>query len=107
MYFDVLNITDLRDYASAANANTSLLRWQAAYLMVKLAGKDDQAQSAVLDENEYSDYASIPEAARPYVAYATNLGAHERYGKRRERQSIFSHRKQRLPELRWQLFLTV
>ncbi len=39
MYFDVLNITDLRDYASAANANTSLLRWQAAYLMVKLAGK--------------------------------------------------------------------
>lgn len=90
MYFDVLNITDLRDYASAANANTSLLRWQAAYLMVKLAGKDDQAQSAVLDENEYSDYASIPEAARPYVAYATNLGLMNGMGNDENGKAFFS-----------------
>lgn len=74
MYFDVLSVADLRDYASSANANTSLLRWQAAYIMDKLAGREAEAKEAVLDENAYSDYASIPEAARPYVAYATSLG---------------------------------
>lgn len=74
MYFDVLNVTDLRDYASAANANTSLLRWQAAYLMVKLAGQESEAKSTTLKEDTYSDYASIPEQARSYVAYATEMG---------------------------------
>lgn len=74
MYFNVIKIADLRDYASAANANTSLLRWQAAYLMSKLAGKDAEAQNAVLDKDTYSDYDSIPAQARSYVAYASKIG---------------------------------
>lgn len=74
MYFNVIKIADLRDYASAANANTSLLRWQAAYLMSKLAGKDAEAKNAVLDKDTYSDYDSIPAQARSYVAYAAEIG---------------------------------
>lgn len=74
MYFNVIKIADLRDYASAANANTSLLRWQAAYLMSKLAGKDAEAKNAVLDKDTYSDYDSIPAQARSYVAYAAKIG---------------------------------
>lgn len=74
MYFNAINVTDLRDYASSANANSSLLRWQAAYLMVKLAGKQAEASQAVLSQDTYSDYASIPEKARSYVACATEMG---------------------------------
>ncbi len=90
MYFDVLSIADLRDYASAANANTSLLRWQAAYLMDKLAGKESEAKSATLDENTYSDYDSIPAAARPYVAYATKLGLMNGMGNDENGKAYFS-----------------
>ncbi len=73
MYYDVIDLTDLRNYASSANANTSLLRWQAAYLMAKLAGDVVSAEEAVLDPSTYSDYDAIPEEARSYVAYATNM----------------------------------
>lgn len=72
MYFDVLDIANLRDYASAANANVPLFRWQAAYLMTKLAVGDVEASDYELDKNLYSDYNEIPESARPYVAYATD-----------------------------------
>lgn len=74
MYLDIIDLTDLRNYASSANANTSLLRWQAAYLMVKLSGMEEDAQNMTLSQSLYSDYDSIPEAARPYVACATELG---------------------------------
>ncbi|MCI5892851.1 MAG: S-layer homology domain-containing protein [Clostridiales bacterium] len=90
MYFDVLSLSDLRDYASAANANTSLLRWQAAYLMVKLAGMEDNAKNAVLEENVYSDYASIPEQARSYVAFATNMGLMNGMGNDANGKAYFS-----------------
>lgn len=74
MYFGVIDLTDLRNYASSANANTSLLRWQAAYLISKLSGRESDANQAILDPSTYSDYDSIPEEARSYVAYATNMG---------------------------------
>lgn len=90
MYFNTINVTDLRDYASSANANSSLLRWQAAYLMVKLAGKQAEASQAVLAQDTYSDYASIPEKARSYVAYATEMGLMNGMGNDESGKAYFS-----------------
>lgn len=90
MYFGAINVTDLRDYASSANANTSLLRWQAAYLMVKLAGAEQEAGQMELDENTYSDYDAIPDKARPYVAYATKLGLMNGMGNDENGKAYFS-----------------
>ncbi len=90
MYLDTIDLTDLRNYASSANANTSLLRWQAAYLMVKLSGMEEDARSMTLSQSLYSDYDSIPEDARPYVACATELGLMNGMGKDDNGEDYFS-----------------
>ena len=90
MYLNVLNVNDLRNYASSANANTSLQRWQAAYLMCKLTGRDADAKKTILSESEYSDYDKIPEEARPYVAYATNAELMNGMGNDENGKSYFS-----------------
>lgn len=90
MYFDVLDITDLREYSSSANANASLLRWQAAYLMTKLAVGDIEESDYELDKTLYSDYDTIPESARSYVAYATEAGIMNGMGEDDNGKSYFS-----------------
>ncbi len=91
MYLNVLDLTDLRNYASSANANTSLLRWQAAYLMVKLAGKDADAQALDIKDNSvYSDFDKIPAEAQKYVVYATNSNIMNGMGKDENGKDYFS-----------------
>ncbi len=91
MYLNVLNLTDLRNYASSANANTSLLRWQAAYLMVKLAGRDSDAQQLEInDKSVYSDFDKIPAEAQKYVVYATNASIMNGMGKDENGKDYFS-----------------
>lgn len=90
MYFNVLDLTDLRNFASSANANTSLLRWQAAYLMVKFADMENMVESVTLKESMYSDYASIPENARAYVAIAAEEGFMQGMGNDDNGKSYFS-----------------
>ncbi len=91
MYLNVLNLTDLRNYASSANANTSLLRWQAAYLMVKLAGKDyDAQQLEITDKSVYSDFDKIPAEAQKYVVYATNANIMNGMGQDENGKDYFS-----------------
>ena len=45
LYCGVLKESELVDYASSANANTQLLRYQAAMLMAKLMGADKDAKA--------------------------------------------------------------
>lgn len=71
LYCGVLAEKDLVDYASVANANTQLLRYQAAMLMSKLMGADSEAKSYTVGTPTYADNASIPTNARPYVEYVT------------------------------------
>lgn len=71
LYTGVLKEADLADYASAANANTQLLRYQAAMLMAKLMGADADAKAYTVDTPTYADDASIPSAARSYVEYVS------------------------------------
>ncbi len=90
MYLNVLSVDDLRNYASSANADASLLRWQAAYLMSKLTGNLTEAETASLDPALYSDYDKIPEGARSYVAYANNMGLMKGMGKDDNGKDYFS-----------------
>ncbi len=91
MYLNVLDLTDLRSYASSANANTSLLRWQAAYLMVKLAGRDKDAQELeIKDTSIYSDFDKIPAEAQKYVVYARNANLMNGMGKDDNGSDYFS-----------------
>ncbi len=71
MYCGVLKESDLVDYASAANANTQLLRYQAAVLMSKLMGADSEAKAYTVSAATYADDSAIPTTARPYVEYVS------------------------------------
>lgn len=71
LYCGVLEESELVDYASAANANTQLLRYQAAILMSKLLGADSEAKAYSVSTATYADDAAIPAAAKPYVEYVS------------------------------------
>lgn len=71
MYTGVLEEDDLIDYASSANANVQLLRYQAAMLMAKLLGSDSEAKAYSVSTPSYADDASIPAAAKSYVEFVS------------------------------------
>lgn len=71
LYCGVLKESELVDYASAANANTQLLRYQSAMLMSKLLGADSEASAYSVSAPTYADDAAIPAAAKPYVEYVS------------------------------------
>lgn len=71
LYCGVLKESDLLDYASAANANTQLLRYQAAILMSKLMGADSEAKAYTVSAATYADDSAIPATAKSYVEYVT------------------------------------
>lgn len=72
LYCDVLRESDLQEYTSVANADSPLMRYQAAVLMTKMMGYEDEVEGNVVTNSVYSDSASIPTAARPYVEFVTN-----------------------------------
>lgn len=74
LYCGVMKESELVDYASAANANTQLLRYQAAMLMAKLMGEDETAKAYKVDKATYADDMVIPTNAKPYVEYVTAEG---------------------------------
>lgn len=74
LYNGVLEESDLSDYASATQANTSLLRYNAAILMAKLIGADAEAKAYTVTTPTYADNASIPAVAKSYVEYVTAEG---------------------------------
>ncbi len=71
LYCGVLVEKDLVDYASVANANTQLLRYQSAMLMAKLMGADAEAKAYSTSIPTYADNSSIPANAKPYVEFVT------------------------------------
>ena len=74
LYTGIINDKDLSDYASAANANTELYRYQAAILMAKLMGEPTVAKNYSVTTPTYADNSTIPSTARPYVEYVSAKG---------------------------------
>lgn len=73
-YAGIIDDKDLSDYASSANANTELYRYQAAILMAKLMGEPTVAKNYSVTTPTYADNSAIPSTARPYVEYVTAKG---------------------------------
>lgn len=74
LYLGILDQGDLIDYASVANANTELARYQAAMLMAKLLGEDEIASRYKAETPSYGDDAQLPILAKPYIEYVTAQG---------------------------------
>ena len=73
MYWGVLEEDDLADYLAEDKKNAPELRYEAAVLLTKVMGGEDEAlnQSSVVIE--YDDASDIPTAAKPYVSYVTGI----------------------------------
>lgn len=72
LYCDVLREGDLQEYVSAANANTPLMRYQAAVLMTKMMGYEDDVKGNKTNNSVYGDVSAIPMNALPYVEFVTS-----------------------------------
>jgi len=71
VYNGIIDEADLNSYASSANANSELLRWQAAILMAKLLGANSEAKAYTVSKPTYPDDTEIPATAKSYVEYVT------------------------------------
>ena len=74
LYNGIITESDLASYASTANANTELLRYQAAILMSKLLGTNSEAAAFTVTTATYPDDSQIPATAKSYVEYVTKQG---------------------------------
>ena len=74
LYCGILKESDLVEYTSSANADTQLFRYQAAMLMAKLLGSDNEAKTYSVSTPTYADNVAIPQGARPYVEYVSKNG---------------------------------
>ena len=74
LYNGIITEDDLTTYASSANANTELLRYQAAILMSKLLGQYSAATAYSPSKQTYSDLSNIPFTAKNCVEYVSSIG---------------------------------
>ncbi|MDD4688705.1 MAG: S-layer homology domain-containing protein [Eubacteriales bacterium] len=73
LYWGVIEEDDLAGYLAEDKKNAPELRYEAAILLTKVMGGEEEAlnQSSVVIE--YDDASDIPTAAKPYVSYVTGI----------------------------------
>ena len=74
LYAGILKASELDTYLSAANKNSALLRYEAAILLTKLLGAEEEVQSNAFVSSSYADTVEIPDSARAYVEYVKDAG---------------------------------
>lgn len=74
LYAGVLKADELDTYLSASNKNSALLRYEAAILLTKLLGADDEVKDNAFVSSSYADAVEIPDYARSYVEYVKDAG---------------------------------
>jgi hypothetical protein len=72
LYKNVLSTDELDVYIAAANANAPLKRYEAAILLTKAMGKEQEVKNKFMTVLPYQDIDSIPSHAKPYVEYVRN-----------------------------------
>ena len=68
IYRGVIKTSDLEQYIADETRTQPLKRYEAAMLITKLMGAEDDLSEAELT---YDDEAAIPEESKPYIAYVT------------------------------------
>jgi len=74
LYAGVLKASELDTYISSANKNSALLRYEAAILLTKLLGAEEEVQGNAFVSSSYADTVEIPDSARAYVEYVKDAG---------------------------------
>ncbi len=74
LYTGVLKADELDTYLSAKNKNSALLRYEAAILLTKLLGAEEEVKSNAFVSSSYADTVEIPDYARAYVEYVKEAG---------------------------------
>lgn len=73
IYKDVIKEKELSYYIGGDNAKAPLKRYEAAKLLTKVMGAEDDLDSSV-SKTPYADSADIPADAKPYVVFVSEAG---------------------------------
>ena len=90
LYTGVLKTDDLDAYISTSNKNTPLKRFEAAVLLTKLLGAEEDVQKNTFVSSSYADTVEIPDSARAYVEYVKGEGIMQGMGTTVSGQPVFS-----------------
>jgi len=73
LYKNVLQESELYYYIGGENANLGLKRYEAAMLLTKAMGAEEEAKKAINTASPYTDSADIPATAKQYVNFVTEI----------------------------------
>lgn len=90
LYTGVLNSSELDTYISASNKNAALQRYEAAVLLTKLLGAEEEVKNSAFVSSSYADTVEIPDSARAYVEYVKEVGIMEGMGNNAAGAPVFS-----------------
>ena len=90
LYTGVLKESDLASYISTANKNTALKRYEAAILLTKLLGAENEVANNAFVSSSYADTPEIPDSARAYVEYVKEAGIMQGMGNNEAGLPLFS-----------------
>ena len=74
LYRGVLKESEIADYISISNRSVALKRYEAAILLTKLLGGEEEVENSAFVSSSYSDTLEIPVDARAYVEYVKEAG---------------------------------
>lgn len=74
LYKGILSSDELEDYIGDGNADEELLRYEAAILLTKIMGAEEEVQASKVADLDFADTREIPSAARKYVEYVYDQG---------------------------------
>ncbi len=69
LYKGCVDTSELYKYLSPANKNMALKRYEAAILLTKAMGKEEEVKNTVMVYLPYDDADSVPKDAKPYVNF--------------------------------------
>ena len=90
LYTGVLGELDLDLYISNSNKNAALKRYEAAILLTKLLGAEDEVSTNAFVSSSYADTVEIPDNARAYVEYVKEQGIMQGMGNNEDGAPMFS-----------------
>ncbi len=89
LYAGVLKEDELGTYLSTANKNAPLMRYEAAVLLTKLLGAEEEVENSAFVSSSYADTIEIPDSARAYVEYVKEAGIMQGMGNNANGQPEF------------------
>ena len=74
LYRGILKESELSSYISVSNRSVALKRYEAAILLTKILGDEEEVLDNAFVSSSYADTLEIPDSARAYVEYVKEKG---------------------------------